>query len=244
MKLKKFVVVWPAVLGAALFSSCATAPKVDPAAQTVLYNCTEKLRNTKTLQVSGTRDADPALLAKGLKSGHASFEIAVSRPGDLAIRARDGEGVHHLLAGNGGLTLYNEKENVYSTTKTDSKTIDALTEDVEDHFDVKFTIGEMLGEDPMGILMDEVTEVKVGDEEKVNGTLCTRLDFTQKDLSWQLWVAKSDSLPRKSVLVYIKNPAHPRRTVVVDRWRLDAPIPSSMFSLSMKKGAHEVEVIH
>ena len=244
MKLLKFVVVWPAVLGAALLSSCATAPKVDPAAQTVLYNCTEKLRNASTLQVSGTRDADPALLAKGLKSEHASFEIAVSRPGNMAVRARDAQGGHHLLAGNGGITLYNERENVYSTTKTEAKTIDALTEDVEDQLDVKFTIGEMLGEDPMSVLMDEVTEVKLGGEESVSGTPCTRLDFTQKDLTWQLWVAKSDSLPRKSVLVYIKNPAHPRRTVTVDRWKLNAPIPSSMFSLSLRKGAHEVEVIH
>jgi len=244
MKLPKIVVVWSTVLGAALLSSCVTAPKVDPAAQTVLYNCTEKLRNASTLQVSGTRDADPTLLAKGLKSEHAAFEIAVSRPGNMAIRGRDGEGVHHLLAGNGGITLYNEKDNIYSTTKADAQTIDGLVEEVEDKLDVKFTIGEMLGEDPMGTLMDGVTEVKLGGEERVNGTLCTRLDFTQKDLTWQLWVAKSDSLPRKSVLVYIEQPGHPRRTVIVDRWKLDRPIPASMFSLSMRKGAHEVGVLH
>jgi hypothetical protein len=46
------------------------------------------------------------------------------------------------------------------------------------------------------------------------------------------------------VLIYIKHPAHPKRTVTVDRWKLDAPIPASMFSLSMKKGARQLDVIH
>jgi hypothetical protein len=234
----------PAMAGALFLSSCAVPAKVDPAAHDVLYKCTEKLRNASTLQVFGTRDADPALLAKSLKSEHASFEMAVSRPGDMAIRGRDAEGVHHLLAGNGGITLYNEKDNVYSTIKAESTNIDGLVEEVEDKYDVKFTIGEMLGEDPYGTLMDGVTEVKMGGDESVNGTACTRLDFKQKDLLWSLWIAKSDSLPRKSVLIYIEHPAHPKRTVTVDHWVLDKPIPHSMFSLSMRKGAHEVQVIH
>jgi len=244
MKFQRVFLTLPALAGVLFMASCAVPAKVDPAAHAVLYKCTEKLRNASTLQVFGTRDADPALLAKGLKSGHASFEMAVSRPGDLALRGHDAEGLHHLLAGNGGITLYNAKDNVYSTMKADETTIDGLVEEVEDKFDVKFTIGEMLGEDPMATLMDEVTEVKMGGDESVNGTACTRLDFTQKDLVWSLWIAKSDSLPRKSVLVYIDHAGHPKRTVTVDHWKLNAPIPASMFSLSMKKGARPIDVIH
>lgn len=241
---KSFPLLLPALLGAALMSSCATTPKVDPAAQTVLTQSTEKLRAASTIHATGTRVADPALLPPGSPREVVNFDLYVARPGSLAVRSTDGQGRRHLIAGGGNITLYDEKANVYTSVETEAKSIDELVDDIEAQFDVKMIISEILGADPMKSLMEDVTEVKVGGEEKVRGTLCTRLDFTQKDISWQLWIAKSDTLPRMSSITYIKKPGQPKRAVTITQWRLNEKVPAANFQFAPRKGAQQVEVIH
>jgi hypothetical protein len=244
MKRTQALATLPALLGAMLISSCASAPKVDPTAQAVLLTTTEKLRAADTIQASGTRLADPGALGTGSTREFVNFDIAVERPGTFAVRSFDGQGVRHTVAGNGGITIYDEKANAYSTTTTQATDIDGLVDDLEDKFDVKMALSEMFGEDPMSSLMEGVTEVKLGGYEKVGNQLCTRLDFTQKDISWQLWVAKSDSLPRMFSITDLEKSGHPKRIVTVHNWKLDQHVPDKMFALSMKKDAQEVDVVH
>lgn len=244
MKLHDTLLLLPALWGAALLSSCASAPRVDPGARQVLQETTDKLRSAQTIEVTGNRVADPALLPEGSTREFVNFDLAVKRPGHLAVKSSDGEGIRHIVAGDGGITMYDEKANIYTTTDTEETTVDGLVDDIESKFDMKMALSEMLGEDPMKNLMEDVRTAKVVGDEKVGATLCTRLDFHQRGLDWQLWVAKSDALPRMLSLTYTDKPGNPKRVVTINKWKLNGRIPPSLFTFRPKRGAEEVEVLH
>jgi hypothetical protein len=234
-----------ALLGASFAaSSCATTTQVDPEVQTVLAQTTEKLRNAKTIHVSGSRTSDPELLPPGMTAESAKFDLEAVRPGNLEVKSVDASGTRHLIAGNGKLVYYDEKAKVYSTLPTKAATLDGLVDDLEDQYDIKMVVGELLGSDPQKTLLEGVTSGKVAGVETVNGVPCTRLRFTQADMTWDLWIAKSDALPRKTVVVYTDKPGHPKRTVVINRWQLNAVLPESDFAFSPPKDAQAAEVIH
>lgn len=238
------IFLWPVLGGALLLSSCASYSHVEPNAMAVLTQTTEKLRVAKTFHISGTRVADPALLPPGSTRESVKFDLEAIRPGNIEVKILDAAGTRHLIAGNGKITYYDEKARVYSSVDTKAAAIEGLVDEIEDKFDVKMVVAEMLGADPKKALLEDVTSGKVMGEEMVGGTLCTHLSFFQKDLAWDLWIAKSDSLPRQTVVIYTNKPGQPRRTVTIDRFRLNEVLPESDFVFRQPWGFQQVDVIH
>lgn len=233
-----------ALFSAVLVTSCANLAQVDPEVRTVLTQTTDKLKAAQTVHVSGARTSDPALLPAGMTAESVKFDLEAARPASLVAKSMDADGTRRLIAGNGKLTFYDEKSKVYSTLPTKATTLEGLVNDLEDQFDVKLVIGELLGADPQKTLLEGVTSGKVVGEESINGVLCTRLSFTQPDMTWDMWIAKSDSLPRKTVVVYTNQPGHPKRAVVINAWHLNTVLPGSDFTFTPPKDAHAAEVIH
>lgn len=236
--------LWSALAGTLLLSSCAGYSHVEPNAMAVLTQTTEKLRAAKTFHITGTRVADPALLPPGSTRESVKFDLEAIRPGSIEAKTMDDSGTRHLIAGNGKITYYDEKARVYTSTETKAKTIEALVDEIEDKFDVKMVVAELLGADPKEILLEGVTSGKVAGEETVGGALCTRLSFFQKDLAWDIWIAKSDALPRQTTVIYTSKPGQPRRTVTINRFRLNEVLPESDFVFRLPWGVQEVQVIH
>jgi hypothetical protein len=245
MKLPRpFIASLVLLLGAALVSSCATSGVVDPGVRTVLTPTTEKLKCAKTIHVSGTRVADPALLPPGATRESVRFDLEAVRPNSLEVKTVDAGGTRQFIASHGRLTYFDEKGNLYSSTATKSATMEGIVDEIEDQFDVKLIIGELLCEDPQRVLLEGVTSGRVAGEERVGKDLCTKLSFTQQDFSWDLWIARSDSLPRKTEVTYTGMPGHPKRTVLIHQWRLNTALPESDFTFTAPRGARQVEVIH
>jgi hypothetical protein len=240
--LQKFF--WPSFAGLLFLSSCASYSHVEPNAMAVLTKTTDKLKSAKTFHISGTRTADPSLLPPGSRREVVKFDLEAIRPGNLEAKLADASSMRHLIAGNGKITYYDETAKVYSSMNTKAATIEALVDEIEDQFDVKMVVAEMLGADPKKDLLQGVTAGKVVGDEMVNGALCTRLSFSQKDLAWDLWIAKGDALPRQAVVIYANRPGQPRRTVTVDRWRLNEVLPESDFVFRLPWGVEKVDVIH
>jgi hypothetical protein len=239
-----FLFLGPVLGGVLGLSSCASYSHVEPGVMTVLTQTTEKLRAAKTFHINGTRIADPALLPPGSTRESVKFDLEAIRPGSIAAKTMDASGTRHLIAGNGKITYYDEKARVYSSTDTKAATIEDLVDAIEDKFDVKMVVAEMLGADPRKTLLEGVTSGKVVGEEMVAGVLCTRLSFFQKDLAWDIWIAKGDALPRQTTVIYTSKPGQPRRTVTISRFRLNEVLPESNFVFHLPWGVQQVQVIH
>lgn len=243
MKPLSFLCWSTGVFAIAASCSCSTTAKVDPEAKTLLVRSTDKLRAAHTITASGRLVIDPQLLPPGSNQQKVDFKMMAARPANLAVTSIDGS-KRRLIAGHGKISLYDEKANAYTSVPAKARSMDELVDQVEDEFDIKTVIGEMLGDNPIATLMEGVTSVKLMGQEEISGVLCDKLCFTQKDLSWALWIARSDVLPRKTVITYDHKPGHPQRNVVISKWQLDGKLGPEVFDFQPPRGAQQVGVIH
>lgn len=231
-------------LGLLLISSsvATAAPGIDPKAVAIVNSMSDKLKTSKTLKATGTRQLDPELVDGSPVKESVNFELTVVRPGKVLVRTSDSAGSRRVIANGKRLTLTDDAQNLYATVDAKFKTVDDVISAIHTKMGFRPVLAEFLGSDPAGTLLEGVTAGSIKGEAMVAGTKCTRLAFTQPDVKWELWV-DAENLPRKIVVTYFRIKGSPQASATINSWDLGSKVPRRTFAYKPTKDAQKIEII-
>ncbi len=253
MKLTRYIPVSANILpsllafaAAGVLSSCSTTPTaaLDAKTDAVLGAMSDKLAAAKTLRVSATRTASRGFNAGMVVAETASGTVVVQRPNKLAARLRTSEGARAIGFDGGNLTVVDRTAGTHSVVKAPGD-IDTTLRSIQRIYSLTPPVGELLANNPKALLLEGVKSGKHTGTESINGVKCDRLAFTQDGLSWNLWVATGDNLPRRISLTYPNGEggAPLTMTATITKWELDAAVSGAELTVSAPAGSRAIEMI-
>jgi hypothetical protein len=235
-----------ALAGAALLSSCSTAPtaKLDAKTDAALTAMCDKLAAAKTLRVSATRRNSPGFHAGVDVSESAEGSVVVRRPDHLAAQLKTNKGARKIGFDGKQLTIVDLAAGTHSTA-TAAGDIDRAVSGIQSIYGVTPPVAELLVNRPKAHLLTGVKTGKHVGTESIGGVVCDHLAFEQDGLSWQLWVATGDKLPRRISFAYPNGEggAPLTATATLSQWKLDAPVSDAELSVKAPSGSRALEMI-
>jgi hypothetical protein len=231
---------------AAGLSSCSTTPSADLDAKTdtVLSAMSAKLSAAKALRVSVTRTASPGFNAGMIVAERASGTVAVQKPNKVAAQLKTSEGTRAIGFDGSNLTVVDHAAKTHSVVKATGD-IDHAVRAIQKIYGLTPPLGELIANNPKALLLDGVKTGKCTGTESIHGVECDRLAFTQDGLSWQLWVATGDKLPRRISLSYPNGEggAPLTMTATITKWELNAALSAAELNVKAPAGSRALEMI-
>lgn len=234
-------------LGAAAgISSCAVTPaaKLDDKANAVLTAMSDKLAAAKTVRVNSTRKASPGFHAGMLVAESASGSVVVRRPDKLAAQLKTSEGRRSIGFDGSNLTVVDYTAKTHAIAKAPGD-MDRAIRGIQKTYGVTPPTAELLVNNPRALMLEGVKSGRHTGTEKIGGVECDRLTFEQEGLSWQLWVATGDKLPRRISLTYPNGEGGAPLTMTADLkdWQLDVIVPVEDLEVKVPSGSHEIQML-
>ncbi|MCB1227837.1 MAG: DUF2092 domain-containing protein [Verrucomicrobiales bacterium] len=231
----------------ACLSSCSstqTSAQLDAKTESTLSAMSDKLAAARTLRVTTSRKASPGFNVAGAVAETATGTVVLQRPNQLAARMVTSEGSRSVGLANGMLTLVDEKAGTHASVKA-AGDIDQAVRGVADTYGVKLPVAELLVNHPRSLLLEGVKSGRCVGSESIGGTMCHHLAFTQSNLTWDLWVAMEDNLPRRMKVTYPNGEGGAPLTMTADisRWEINPSLSASDLSVKVPAGSHEIEMI-
>ena len=228
--------------------SCSSIPssgaRLDAKTDAVLTAMSDKLAAAKTLRVSSSRKASPGFHAGVAIAESSSGTVVVQRPDKLVARANTSEGKRTIGLTNGKVTLVDHKAGTHASVKAIGD-IDQTLRSIEEIYGIMPPVAELLVNHPRAFLLDGVKTGSFVGNENVGGVSCDHLAFTQEGLTWDLWVATGDSLPRRMKVTYPNGTGGAPLTMTADisKWELGASLSAADLSIGIPADSVAVEMI-
>ena len=231
-------------LGASFLTSCSTTQQIDTKTNTVLNGMSDKLAAAKTLRVKVTRQSSPGFNAGMVVAESATGNVAVQRPSRLSAQMKTSEGARSLGFDGGNLIVVDHAAGTHSIVKAPGD-IDNAVRSIQRIYGLTPPVAELLANHPRALLLEGVKTGKHTGTESINGVECDRLAFQQDGLSWQLWVATGDKLPRRISFAYPNGEggAPLTMTATITNWEIDAPVSKAELTVSPPHGSRALEMI-
>ncbi len=219
----------------------------EPNADQLLRQMSAKLSSARSFTFKGQREIDPALLEGTQAAEKASIDARVLRPNKLAAHAKTNLGARHFYADGRNLTLLDEKANTYATVPMRTN-IDGVVAALDEKYGFTPPLAEFAVSDPYRGIREQAHSVAYVGREKIGGGFlglggveCHRLALKGKVADAELWIAVSDSLPRKLVATFRRD-GQPQVRITFSKWNLAAPVTESDFVFTPPKGAEKIEM--
>jgi hypothetical protein len=230
--------------------SCATSggtsnAKLDPKTTTVLDAMSAKLSAAKTLRVNTTRTNSAGFYTGVSVAQSASGTVAVERPNKFAAHLKTSEGNRDFGFDGSTIIVVDHKAGTHGTVKA-AGDIDRAVNGVAATYGVTPLLGELLANNPKAILLEGVKTGKYVGTDKVGATACDHLSFTQDgQITWELWVATSDQLPRRITMTYPNGEGGAPLTMTsnMSNWQLNTPLSANELTIKAPSGSRELEMI-
>ncbi len=230
--------------------SCATSggtskAKLDSKTVSVLDAMSSKIAAAKTLSVSSTRSNSAGFYAGMPVAKSASGTVVVERPNKFAAHLKTSEGNRDFGFDGSQIIVVDHKAGTHGTAKA-AGDIDRAVHGVAATYGVTPLLGELLANNPKAILLEGVQTGKHVGTDTVGSTECDHLSFTQEgQVSWELWVATSDQLPRRITMTYPNGEGGAPLTMTtnISNWKLNIPLSAAELSVKAPSGSRELEMI-
>jgi len=220
--------------------SSASEETIAPEVDTILQEMAGKLADAKALTYSAERTLAASRLPGHDRPQSAEIEVAVKRPHRMKVLVK-GPAEDRAFHFNGRtMTVFDRKMTVYGEIACEG-TIDEAVEKVAAGHGFYPPLADFLVSDPYRALAAEVTSATLLPGDEVDGEECDRMEFTQEGLEWELWVAKSDRLPRRIVVNVTGSADNPALDATMTDWNLKADLADSEFDFLPPEGAEKVE---
>lgn len=227
-------------------TSCAITPgaKLDDKTTAVLSAMSDKLAAAKTLRVNSTRKASPGFHAGMLVAESASGSVVVRRPDKLAAQLKTSEGRRAIGFDGSNLTVVDYAANTHAIVKAPGD-MDRAIRGIQKTYGLTPPTAELLVNNPRALMLEGVKSGKHTGTEAIGGVECDRLAFEQEGLSWKLWVATGDKLPRRISLTYPNGEGGAPLTLTADLtdWQLDVIVPVEDLTVKAPAGSHEIQML-
>lgn len=230
----------------ALLSSCAatssrTPATIDAASEATLKAMSAKLAAAKTIGVQTQRRTAPELTTGTERIDNAQIHLLVQRPNRARAVVRGSGTTRTLWFDQGKLTLLDSKHKAHGSLATPAD-LDKALEAVYNRYDIDFPLASLLASDAYNTLLSGGGTIEKTREAKAGGVACDVVKGTREGMTWELAVAKPDSLPRRLTIFYpgVKGPA---LDFNITSWNLNARAANADFTPAIPKDSWELEFI-
>jgi hypothetical protein len=237
-----------AITGAAGFLLCNCASlngggisRLDADADAALRAMSDKLSAAEQLSFEVSRKIDPSLVPGGKVGLNARIKGAAMRPNKLAATSTANGVTRRFYYDGESVTLQNVEMNHYATVPG-ARSIDKTIDKIAERWDFNPPMADLLVSDPYHSLTRTVSGGKLADGGSVGGEACKRISATGETVDWDLWLAKSDDLPRKFVITVKGRPGSPQVELRIRNWDLAPKLDAGQFTFTPPKGAQEIEM--
>ena len=212
---------------------------ITPEARAVMDRMKAALNNTQKLTVNAQVARDETL-SYGYKLQHnESVTMEVDRPTKLKVDVTGDLKNRTYYYDGATFTVLAKDLNVYAR-KPVAGTIGELVGELIDR-GVDMPLMDMLYQGQAGDLLDDVRVGIVVGDAWVDGEQTTHLAFRQPDVDWQLWVGKSNNLPRKIVITTRFQVGDPQYSAVL-RWNTAPKFAANNFDFVPAKGVTQIKM--
>ena len=233
-------------VAAGLVACAGIVPKassVDPATQEVLSTMSAKLASAQTLRFSGTRAAPSGFHAAVDFGEKTHMNGALRRPNHIVVNFDSAEGNRMLGYDGAQLVLVDRKAHTHVKSPA-PPTGEAVLRAIDRSYNFIPPAAEFLVSDPQAYLQEGVLSVRHAGQETIEGVPCDHLFFQQQNRTRDLWVAKSDHLPRRITITYPNGGATPLAvTTTIHRWQINAPVTDADVAIKIPADSTELESI-
>jgi len=171
-----------------------------------------------------------------------AVDVAVARPGKLAVDYRDDVSQRLVWFDDGTVTVFDGVEGTFAKVSGPSD-IDGMVAHLEKEFGLTLPLAEFAESDPHAVLSRGVEFAHYVGVHDVEGVMCHHVVLQRPDLDVQVFVEVGDTpLPRKVVFDYPNREGAPQYTASITEWNFEAPKPE-VFVAKVPEGAAEVEFL-
>ena len=214
---------------------------IDPKADELLKKMTGALAAAQNFSFESHSIADQ-VMPNGQKVQYARNQtVAVRRPDKIRASVKgDTDDLEFVYDGK-QVALLDPNANTYVTIDAKSS-IDETMDLLATQHGMVIPLADLVFSDPYKALMERARsgiDVGVG---YVFESKCRHLAFRTEAVDWQIWIDESDSLPRKLVITYKDQPAHPQFTAFFSKWNLSAQTNDSDFTFTAPAGATKTDL--
>jgi hypothetical protein len=129
-------------------------------------------------------------------------------------------------------------------------TVEAMLDMLALKYGIVLPLADLAFPDPYKVLIENVRRGEYIGMGYVFDTKCHHLAFRQSAVDWQIWIEDGQrALPRKVVITFKDQPAHPQYTAFLSDWKLSAQADDAAaaagaadaFTLKPPAGAKKVD---
>ena len=163
----------------------------------------------------------------------AGEDVALQRPNGIYIEWSGDLGDRQFWYNGKSVTLYDPATPFYATEAAPSD-IDGMLEKVITQLNFTPPLADFFYSNPYKSVRGAIQYgFSTGDTE-IDGQSCSGLAFVEKNVDWQIWIAKGPQLvPCKLLVTYKTHPAQPQFTAIFKDWDFSPRIATSIFTANV-----------
>lgn len=223
-------------------STAAPSAGVAPEAAAALEAMGRHLRTLKTFTVHGAATID-AVDENGRKLRiPGTVDYKVTTPDGLMMDVQGPHKHRQLFYDGKRMTLWSPDVKYYASVDA-PPTIAGLLARAEERYGLTLPLADLFlwGTDRAPV--SDITSGRMAGHDTIEGTGCTRYDFRQPGVEWEVCIQDGDApLPRRLVITDVEDPARPQFVNTLT-WDTSAKLPRSSFTFTPPKDAHRIEML-
>ncbi len=213
------------------------AQRISVEAQAVVDRMTAAVRNLKAFSIESEVVKDEVLPFGYVLQNHQHTTLTLQSPNKLRAEVSGDIKNRTYVYDGSNFFIYSPDHNVHTQMPAPDSTL-KLVDSLLDA-GIELPLIDVLYQSYTGNLLADVqTGIYVG-ESTVGGVDCDVLAFRQALIDWQLWVQKSDSLPRKFAITTRFEFGQPQVEQVLT-WNLKPDITSDTFIFKAPEGSQAI----
>lgn len=220
----------------------AGAPSIEPAAEAALKAMSDKLTAAEHLTIVGTRTIDAGLLPGAGVKREAKVNVKLSRPAGIAAAAENENGARELFFDGKKFVVVDRQPGVFAEVEF-AGTNDEAIDELADQWGIEPALADLLVSDPHASLTAAVESGRVAGVETIAGIECDHLAFFLPGLEWEVWIGRSDSLPRRFLIRYVEIESKP--TIIAELQTIDIETvhDAAVFSPQQLDDLQRIEIL-
>jgi hypothetical protein len=140
-------------------------------------------------------------------------------------------------------TLFDPATGLYATTQAPGQ-IDTLLVMVHDSLGFSLPLADLYFSTPCLGFTANLEKGSYRGVESVGEARAHRLDMSQQDIDWQIWIEEGDRpLPRKMTITYKRLPGSPQFTAVISDWDFSPMLSEDFFTFRPPDGSSRIEFL-
>ncbi len=229
--------------GSAAMAEPAKPPALDPAADKLFGNMCEALGSANAFSFHAEVLFEQVLPSAVKVQYAGAMDFSLQRPGELAVNYRSDTGAKELWYGDGKLTLFDPRYDMYATIAVPG-TIDAMLDEVAQKQGLTMPLSDLAFSNPCVRPRKIAIYSGYMGVNDVNGVPCDHLAFSSADNDFQIWVQHSGKpVPRKIVINHRTEPGSPEYIAVLSDWKFPAEISATRFQPDLPRDAKRIEFL-